>query len=396
MRPLIEDATTRGLVQRTVMTIASAIAQRSAQTPVEIADHALLRSYLANEVVFPDPEDKASRLLGEAVNLFSGTELGLDDGAARLGWTIAHLAEPTLASDRCARLDQMLLDAVERWTGVYDWHHGLVGFGIYALARGEAGIPLASRVLDRLEQTALRSGDGIAWPTPPHLLPPNHLEVAPEGYWNLGLPHGIPGIIALLARFVARGIQVPRASRLLHGAVEFILSVPAPSSGGRYPPWLPNAKPISTRLAWCYGDLGVATAILGAGLYANEQRWVTEGLALARSCAARTLEQARIHDAGLCHGTAGIAHMFHRIARATNDEPLRIAARAWTVETLRTQTDAPIAGYPRVYEIAGELMLEEDASLLTGCTGVALALHAAISEVEPAWDRMLLLDLPIG
>jgi lantibiotic biosynthesis protein len=94
--------------------------------------------------------------------------------------------------------------------------------------------------------------------------------------------------------------------------------------------------------------------------------------------------------------TAGIAHMLHRMGRATGDATLMTAAGAWIVETLRMQTDAPIAGYPSVYEIAGEIALEEDATLFTGCTGVALVLHAAISEVEPRWDRMLLLDLPMS
>jgi hypothetical protein len=32
--------------------------------------------------------------------------------------------------------------------------------------------------------------------------------------------------------------------------------------------------------------------------------------------------------------------------------------------------------------------------LLTGATGIALALLAAVTAVEPAWDRMLLVDIP--
>ena len=108
----------------------------------------------------------------------------------------------------------------------------------------------------------------------------------------------------------------------------------------------------------------------------------------------RTLSQAHIHDAGICHGAAGIAHLFHRMARATGDEQLYLAARAWIVETLRMRSNVAIAGYPRVYESGGELRFEEDATLLTGAIGTALVLHAAISEVEPRWDRLLLVDLP--
>lgn len=397
MRPLIEDVTTRGLIQRTVMQIASALARREPQTPFEGADHALLRSYLASDVVFPDIEDKGGRLLADAMRRFNGgtPTLGMDHGGARIGWTIAHLASAEVADDRCARLDHMLLHATAGWIGDYDLMNGLVGFGVYALERGEAGRALAVRVLDRLERCATGHGEGLAWFTSPDLLPAKHLEAAPDGYWNLGIPHGIPGAIALLARYVAHGIEPARARALLDGAVTFVRSVPSPRAGGRFPPWLPNHKPISTRLAWCYGDLGVAAALIGAGIHAREPAWRREGLALAHACAARTLAEAHFHDASLCHGAAGIAHVFHRMARATRDQTLAIAARAWIVETLRMQSNVPIAGYPRVFEAAGELRYEEDATLLTGCTGVALALHGAISEVEPRWDRLLLLDLPI-
>jgi hypothetical protein len=398
MRPLIEDGTTRALIQRTVMQIASALSRRSTDSAFEIADHALLRNYLETDVVFGDREDKAGRLLADAIRRFNGSPaLGMDGGGARLGWTIAHLTSSDVANDRCARLDHMLANAAEGWFGDYSLMHGLVGFGVYALERGAAGTSLARTVLERLERTAAVHGPGLAWFTPRDMLPSRHLEAAPDGYWNLGIPHGVPGVIALLARFISAGLEVDRARTMLEGAVRFVLSVAGPSTfgAGLFPPWVPNKKPISPRLAWCYGDLSVASALVGAGLHAREPAWRREGLALAHACAARTLDHAHIRDASLCHGAAGIAHMFHRIARATRDEALTIAARAWIIETTRMQSDAPIAGFPRVFESEGELRFEEDATLLTGCTGVALALHAAISEVEPRWDRLLLLDLPI-
>ena len=36
----------------------------------------------------------------------------------------------------------------------------------------------------------------------------------------------------------------------------------------------------------------------------------------------------------------------------------------------------------------------DDAGLLTGAAGIALALLAAATPVEPAWDRMLLTSIP--
>ena len=398
MRPLIDDAPTRGLIQTTVKDIAVALAKRERKTALEAADLAVLRSYLAPDILFPDESgDVAGRLAAEAIKRFNGSPaLGLFGGAARIGWTLAHLASEDVANDKCARLDHMLERALDSWIGEYDLCSGLVGFGVYALERGDAGRLLAVRVLDHLESTATAHADGIAWHTSPDLLPPSHIERAPDGYWNLGLANGIPGVVALLSRYIAEGIEVARAKVLLDGAVRYLITVeppPASPEVGRYPTWHPNHKPPSTRLAWCYGDLGVAVALLGAASRAKLPIW-REGLALARTCAARTLQQAHIHDAGICHGAAGVAHLFHRMARATGDEQLYLAARAWIVEVLRMRSNVAIAGYPRVFESGGELRFEEDATLLTGCVGVALVLHAAISEEEPRWDRLLLVDLP--
>src|SRR5688572_7716752 len=125
-RPLIDDTPTRGLIQRTVKDIAVALATRERTTPFEAADLAVLRSYLATDIVFPDCEDVAGRLVAESIKRFNGSAaLGLFGGAARIGWTIAHLASDEIASDKCARLDQMLGRALDNWIGEYDLCNGL-------------------------------------------------------------------------------------------------------------------------------------------------------------------------------------------------------------------------------------------------------------------------------
>jgi hypothetical protein len=53
-----------------------------------------------------------------------------------------------------------------------------------------------------------------------------------------------------------------------------------------------------------------------------------------------------------------------------------------------------IAGFPKAGHLPGEAPRWEPAtSFLEGAGGVALALHAAISESEPGWDRVLLVDV---
>ena len=40
----------------------------------------------------------------------------------------------------------------------------------------------------------------------------------------------------------------------------------------------------------------------------------------ARAAARRTLETAGVQDHGLCHGSAGLGHLFNRIYQASGDD----------------------------------------------------------------------------
>jgi hypothetical protein len=63
----------------------------------------------------------------------------------------------------------------------------------------------------------------------------------------------------------------------------------------------------------------------------------------------------------------------------------------WLDQTLAMRNEHPIAGFPS--KAVGEAVeWQADAAVLTGAPGVALVIHALISDVEPSWDRMLLVD----
>jgi hypothetical protein len=149
------------------------------------------------------------------------------------------------------------------------------------------------------------------------------------------------------------------------------------------------------RLAWCYGDPGVA-ALLGAARCAAEPAWECEALAIARRAAQRPPEQSGVVDAGLYHGAAGLGHLFNRLFQATGEPWLAEAARSWFARTLAMRWPGRgIGGYAaRQLGSDGVPTWVADPGLLTGAAGIALALLAALTAVEPAWDRMLLVAIP--
>jgi len=161
----------------------------------------------------------------------------------------------------------------------------------------------------------------------------------------------------------------------------------------------PGISPKPTRLAWCYGDLGIAVALLQAARGVREPAWEREAMMIARRCAARPAEQSGVVDCGLCHGAAGVGHLFNRLFQATGDESLRDAARFWFNRTfdMRRPNEA-IAGFPAWMpdpERPEEKRWVAEPGILEGAAGVALALLAATTGIEPEWDRMLLVSVPV-
>lgn len=298
-----------------------------------------------------------------------------------------------------AEVDEALLAHVGQgpWHGHYDLVSGPVGLAVYALERlprPQAGA-LAREIVARLEETAQRVPEGTTWHTRWDLLPEHQRPGYPGGHYNLGVAHGVPGAIAVLGQACAAGVE--RARPLLEGAVEWVLAQEMPEdSPSRFPySQAPEVRRSPARAAWCYGDPGVAAALLVAARCAGEARWEEEALRIARCAARRPEDSAGVVDAGICHGAAGLAHVYNRIHQATGDEEVGEAACFWIRRTLEMrQPGEGVAGYlswgpPRG---GGPSRWLPDAGLLTGAAGVALTLLAAATPVEPAWDRFLLVS----
>jgi hypothetical protein len=374
------------------------------------AGYALLYAYLAldRNAAGDDSEDDAETALtlldrsSEAVASVPMSD-SLFTGFTGIAWVTEHLEGRLFESDEEANLgvDEALLDALSQspWPGEYDLINGLVGLGIYALE----GLPRPTaaacleRIVDRLAERAERSPGGMAgtaWFSPPEALPQYQRDLFPEGLYNLGASHGIAGIIALLGAACQAGVAVATAGPLLEGAVTWLLDRrQGPESPCLFPHFFsPEREPQPSRLAWCYGDLGTATALWIAARATGDPAWRQAALETALSAAARPQHLTRVMDPGLCHGAGGAAHLFNRLYHATGEERLAAAARSWYESALEfRQPGLGVAGFRSwASDGTGEQKWRDDPALLEGAAGVALALLAAVSPVEPEWDRLFL------
>ncbi|WP_083933472.1 lanthionine synthetase C family protein [Sciscionella marina] len=263
----------------------------------------------------------------------------------------------------------------------FDLLAGLAGLGRYLLCRCPASAQAEALLREILDYYRL-----LVRPVTDRRLPGWWVACAPDpsappgaGHANLGMAHGIPGPLALLAVAWRNGVRVDRHIETVETIVEFLRTWSDTDERGRYwpaalaiadytdrPVALPRPRP-----AWCYGAPGVARAVQLAGLAAGRPDW----LALARQ-AVHDLPEPET-ETGVCHGTAGLLQLAVRMQ--ADDPACGLTALA---DRLAEHTAATLADDGN-----------EDPGLLTGTTGAALALHTHGTGTAPSsgWDGVLLI-----
>jgi lantibiotic biosynthesis protein len=348
-----------------------------------------------------DCTDAARDVLDRGLNAITTVEISdrLVGGLAGIGWML----ELIVGQDADV-INRMIDDkiaatlAVETWSRDLDLLRGLVGFGTYALTRlpAEAARPMAVRCLDHLESLAERSDAGLRWFNPADVLIGPVRERYPDGCYDLGLAHGQAGIIGLLARYVAHGIDVERATRLLEACVGDLLSRSRPPIGRFGGTQLRGSDTVTQApMAWCYGDPGVVLALLAAARALGRADWEAEALDVAREMTTREAFAAKhVSDASICHGAAGLAHLFRILHRAYPDDRFASAASTWLRKTLELRHHGKgYGGFRSIDHEGGQISWFDSAIILSGAVGPALVLLDAATDCGSEWDEMFLFGI---
>lgn len=362
-------------------------------------DLVLFWAYAASELDATEHmADAIDRLISQLAA--RGGALQLYGGLAGAGWTLAHVGDPDDCEDFLATIDRALVGALAGpgWNGHYDLVTGLVGIAVYFLERLEGGrdAPLAreglQHVVSYFAAHATPIAPGLTWHTRPALLPAWQRALAPDGYYNLGVAHGVPGVLSVLAR-AATLADPPRGCReLVEGALAWFAAQHLPDSRS-FPAWLaPGVVPTPSRSAWCYGDPGVATSVWAAAQRIGAP--IAPWRELARACA--TGPGIGVRDASLCHGAFGLAHLYNRCFQASGDEDFAAAARTWIERGLAMRTPGRgVGGFLSIGSTDEDNPWVATDSFLEGAAGIGLVLLAALGDLEPAWDRLIACDLPV-
>ena len=306
-------------------------------------------------------------------------------GICGIGWVLARFDRSDLLPWREQALDDidaLLADGVEVTSNLnIDVVNGLAGIAIYALAR-ETRTESAKVLWQVLEEKI--GGYLSRW-----------LQEDPASRRrdsagnNLGVAHGVPGLLCVAASGVARGLLGQSVRELVCSGLDALWRHRIETAGQVCFASYMGATSIA-RLAWCYGSFGVAAAFKsGAALDpANRQR-------LRQLCESALLQfespTRLLNDASLCHGHAGAALSTAWLARSgllSEDLAGRLQALSVRAATDAFACEQSGRNGPVFLHSTKDGPLPS-ASLLEGGAGVALALDAAFSAQNADWTELL-------
>jgi lantibiotic modifying enzyme len=362
----------------------------------------LFYAYLYRQTGCEHHFEAFSRLLDECILSVNAITLSgtFVSGVSGIGWLIRHLVNLGVLDESSVELlddvEPHILQSLEvdLLRKDYEIFTGVAGKGLYFLEgpmtpTAKKGI---ERILEILQEGAVIDDDGMAW-----LKKSRHSD---EFYYDLGIPHGIPGIILLLCRVSETNIERDLVLRMIDGAASWVLSKECHKRRGYFPHIA--GREFIGRLAWCYGDLGVGAALLAASETLSSPALKEKAMMIFSKEAEKDISSANvfrhrrfgIHDRGLCHGTAGIALFFTNMYKKTGMAGLRDAADYWTNYTLsikKTDKKQGVGGYlfpgtdPDNNWIKNPYLLE-------GTIGVGLFYLSMLNEAQTSWERLFMLQ----
>lgn len=351
----------------------------------------------SSEIYLYDVHEKIQLVL-QNINLIKSAIFS--NGYSGICWMLRYLAEQGVLEnsnidesleelDNYSLLNLKYLSAI----GNFDFLHGSLGIAYY-FARFHSSLTheALEYFIESLDQKKIVVGDNeFAWLYDTYS---NGQRIG--NVYNLGMAHGMASLVYFLSFCIEKEIRISKCLELLNGLINFYLRNQNHNQNGSsfFSYWIdPSKKEIQdSRLAWCYGDMGISIALLKAGKILKRQDVTSFALKIANHCADRSLsEKNTVKEANICHGTAGLLYMFFQIYNYTHDNKYKEVAEIWYRETIkRSHHQGPYAGF----ELPDAFVSKENSSiavsLLDGISGIGIALLSQSFDSNNCLDCLMM------
>jgi len=353
-------------------------------------------------------ESKIKELVKHSINILkSENELlaSYCSGLAGFGFYLLKLKESNLFLEKdednfsgeiegiLVEIDEILEEQIKIYLleDNYDILHGLVGLGLYFLERDN--LTLTNVIVEELDKIKIVKNNQISWTKYDKYK--NYSTV-----YDMGNAHGNASILYFLSKITARNKPDIKVNELIKGLIIFYLENAQKIEGNinsYYPSHIKADKfnlgthePENSRLAWCYGDLGVLHTLLVSSLLINENEIYNNVVEkLENVVKRRSLVDYVDFDAGFCHGTSGIAIIFNNIYTLTGKSIFLEASEFWVNQTLKRKDNETNSIAVLGYNFPINNDTEQQLTLLEGLSGVLFCYSKYLYKEMPLTEETL-------
>lgn len=336
-----------------------------------------------------------SNRLSESLDIAKRSVPTFCSGLAGLGWLLQYFSNESLLETDLDFIMSNVDEILEKWmikeilSGNYDFLHGSMGVAFYFQTRkNEKTIQCIKIFLEILESMAEEDvNQTVKWLS--------FVQKNSKLVYNLSLSHGMASIISFLTTLCEKNILYDKSLNILYKVVGYIKNNRNPvefTSSFSSTLDIGQTEYNESRLAWCYGDLGIASVLYRASHVLSDNGLEQLSInVLKKATQRKDVVKEIVNDACFCHGSSGIMHIYNRMYQVTSDEVFNEAARYWLDVTIAKANEGMgVAGY-QFYNPVDKNWCDEY-SILNGVAGIGLGLLAMVSDKEPSWDECLLLS----
>lgn len=229
----------------------------------------------------------------------------------------------------------------------------------------------------------------------------NQLNRDPSKFnFNLGLAHGIPGILTFLSIALIKGIKLEGQIQAIQTIVHWIRKKSFVTNCAiQWPCAVSFNEEINaitpsneaSRDAWCYGAPGIARSLYLAGKALNDENLKKFAGAAFRGIFSRTRKQWNIPGPSLCHGIAGLLLITNEMSKEAGFEDLKVNVLELEKILLSYYNPDYSFGF-KTLEVCtdGRIAQVSDPGLLEGTAGILLTL-LHISNPSSKWHLPFML-----
>jgi len=330
-------------------------------------------------------------------------------GITGLAWLLCYYSENKIFDIGNAtyfdELDDVLLSkSLYTPDRPYDPMNGVLGYTNYMFLRNNAKARQSlSYIINFIDLTKEKSSFGITWKS----IDFNSYNTGvannnqDEVLYNIGLAHGVPSIVFFLSKCIKYRICEKKSKELLNYGINWMINVRDNFSDESLICSFPscvrkNGKLESCVPKWCYSDLSIAILLANVAKLIDDKRLFefTEKLAI-RLAEKVLLNNYHTEDACFCHGASGNAYMFQVLEKYFKDPKITRTKELFKTQIPKLKTTHSILGFSSIqydHILQKPYMKNDDISLITGSSGIGLALISLLEKKRGKWDSLFLLS----